>query len=224
MAASVSIGRSSAEPSDEQGSNPLTRHRLTHRFTTPVFVGRARAAFQQEPDDARLLLARVLGTAPSSPGGLNGTVQWRHALCSDGHSQAHTSIASDPDRPISPADRGLHGSAERIRRRSPAPETGLRRQAQGPERLRLLPAAAHAQLDRRLSELDAPDPTALIVARTADVVIRCVSDDLESGYPEEYVAGMSRAPVEIPMDTIRVHPLGRSHPVDGLDSHSRRSL
>src|SRR5437868_12576695 len=45
-----------AGPADEQGSNPLTRRRLTHRFTSPVFIGRAGAAFQQQPDDARLLL------------------------------------------------------------------------------------------------------------------------------------------------------------------------
>ena len=79
MAAPVSFSRWLAGPSDEQGSNPLTRHRLTHLFSTPVFVGRACAAFQQEPDDARLLLACVLRTAPSSPSGLNGKVQGRGA-------------------------------------------------------------------------------------------------------------------------------------------------
>jgi hypothetical protein len=42
---------------DEQGSNPCTRRRLIYRFTTPVFVGWARTPFQQQPNDARLLLA-----------------------------------------------------------------------------------------------------------------------------------------------------------------------
>ena len=42
---------------DEQGSNPSTRRRLIYPFTTPVFVGWARTPFQQQLDDARLLLA-----------------------------------------------------------------------------------------------------------------------------------------------------------------------
>jgi hypothetical protein len=42
---------------DEQGSNPSTRRRLIYPFTTPVFVGWARTSFQQQLDDARLLLA-----------------------------------------------------------------------------------------------------------------------------------------------------------------------
>jgi hypothetical protein len=42
---------------DEQGSNPFTRRRLIYPFTTPVFVGWARTPFQQQLDDARLLLA-----------------------------------------------------------------------------------------------------------------------------------------------------------------------
>jgi hypothetical protein len=42
---------------DEQGSNPSTRRRLIYPFTTPVFVRWARTPFQQQLDDARLLLA-----------------------------------------------------------------------------------------------------------------------------------------------------------------------
>jgi hypothetical protein len=42
---------------DEQDSNPSTRRRLLYPFTTPVFVGWARTPFQQQLDDARLLLA-----------------------------------------------------------------------------------------------------------------------------------------------------------------------
>jgi hypothetical protein len=42
---------------DEQGSNQSTRRRLIYAFTTPVFVGWARAPFQQQLDDACLLLA-----------------------------------------------------------------------------------------------------------------------------------------------------------------------
>ena len=61
----------------QQGSNPLTRCRLPDLFASPVFVGRACAAFQQQSDDLHLLLASVLGTAPSSPGGLNGEMQGR---------------------------------------------------------------------------------------------------------------------------------------------------
>jgi len=76
---SASFGRCSAGPSAEQGSNPLARHRLTHLSSTPVFVGRACAAFQQEPDYSRLLLASMLRTVPSSPGGLNCKGQGRRA-------------------------------------------------------------------------------------------------------------------------------------------------
>ena len=65
--------------SEEHSSNPLAPRRLEHRFAAPVFVGRACAAFQQQPDDSCLLLACVLRTAPSAPRGLNGQVQGRRA-------------------------------------------------------------------------------------------------------------------------------------------------
>src|SRR5438093_7955 len=65
--------------SEEQGSSPLTRCCLPHLFTSSVFVGRAGAAFQEQLDDPRLLLACVLGTAPTSPGRLNCEVQGRRA-------------------------------------------------------------------------------------------------------------------------------------------------
>jgi hypothetical protein len=71
----LSAARKLAGTSDEQTSNPLTRYRLTHLFASSVFVGRAGAAFQQQLDDAGLLLAGVLGTASASPSGLNGEMQ-----------------------------------------------------------------------------------------------------------------------------------------------------
>jgi hypothetical protein len=77
MAAPVSFSRWLAGPSVEHGLKPLTRRGLTHLFTSPVFVGQACPAFQQQSDDAGLLLACVLGTASSSPSGLNGEVQGR---------------------------------------------------------------------------------------------------------------------------------------------------
>jgi hypothetical protein len=64
---------------DKQVSNPFAPYRLPYLFTTAIFVGRPGAAFQQEPDDARLLLARMPGTAPSPPGGLNGKMKGRGA-------------------------------------------------------------------------------------------------------------------------------------------------
>src|SRR5205823_13486114 len=45
-------------------------HRALHSFPTTTL-------FRSQPDDARLLLARLRRTAPSSPGGLNGEVQGR---------------------------------------------------------------------------------------------------------------------------------------------------
>ena len=74
MSALGSFSRWLAGYADEQRPNPRARCRLTHLFASPVFVG---AALQQQPDDARLLLAGVLGTAPSSASGLNGEVQGR---------------------------------------------------------------------------------------------------------------------------------------------------
>jgi hypothetical protein len=48
-----------------------------HLFAPSIPVGRLCAAFQQQPDDAGLLLMRLLRTASSSPGVLNGKVQRR---------------------------------------------------------------------------------------------------------------------------------------------------
>jgi hypothetical protein len=61
----------------EQGSNPLAGRSLMHLFALSIPVGRLCAALQEESDDAGLLLTRLRGTAPSSPGGLNGKVQGR---------------------------------------------------------------------------------------------------------------------------------------------------
>ena len=61
----------------EQRANPLAGCRLMDLFGPAIPIARPGAAFQQEPDDARLLLACVLGTAPSSPSGLNGEMQGR---------------------------------------------------------------------------------------------------------------------------------------------------
>jgi hypothetical protein len=48
-----------------------------HLFALPVLVGHSCATFQQQSDDAGLLFTRLRSAAPSSPGGLNGKVQWR---------------------------------------------------------------------------------------------------------------------------------------------------
>ena len=61
----------------EQESNPLAGRSLMHFFALPVLIRRPCAAFQQQPDDAGLLLTRLWRTAPSSPGVLNGKVQGR---------------------------------------------------------------------------------------------------------------------------------------------------
>ena len=61
----------------EQRPAPLARRRLTHLSASPALGRSPCAAFQQQPDDALLLLACVLRTAPPSPGSLNGKVQGR---------------------------------------------------------------------------------------------------------------------------------------------------
>jgi len=63
----------SARP-PEQGSNPFTVRGLKHHPASPVAIACPCAVFQQQPDDAGLLLTRAKRTAASSPGRLNRKV------------------------------------------------------------------------------------------------------------------------------------------------------
>ena len=61
----------------QQAQNPIARRSLVHLFTFAVPIGRPRAALEQEPDDAGLLLACPLRTAAGLACGLNGQME-RH--------------------------------------------------------------------------------------------------------------------------------------------------
>lgn len=180
--------------SDEQGSNPLTPCRLTHLSTSSIFVVRAGAAFQQQPDDARLLLACLLRTAPSSPSGLNGEVQgrrpsliWRSRVC--------TTIQQRSDRGQRPCShssvQGRHAGAiqgvgicanrqevlDRLSLRRRIPAVGVRRVVKGFGSATILRAAIRPVRNKEFCDPTAKRGGSHMQSRVAGVKV--VSDFAE---------------------------------------------